>query len=395
MFAYGVPPGPGGLGHHASHVLSSLAPLFPHLRLYGPLPVGRTSNLHPGVRLHAPPTLVSTWRRRYTWLRYMTGAYQQLVDESYGSWLGSELAERPFTQGYFLTQIARESLVVARRTGARTILDNPNGHIRDFREALRAEAERWTGWPYAGHPSEAMVERVEAEYDLADRIRVSSRWSKQSLVRRGIEESKIFIVPQAIDTDRFVPPTASARRDGPLRLVFVGSFSLGKGFQYLLQAIARLGAARFRLEMVGATGDPWSRRLLSRLSVGLDVVHAPGDPLAAYQRGELFVFPTLHDGFGLVAAEAMACGLPVVTTDCCGAAEWIQHGESGWVLPAGDDDALATALDHALGQRDRLGEFGKAARRAVEQLSATAGDDQLQKRIEESWSRPYTRGAAS
>jgi glycosyltransferase involved in cell wall biosynthesis len=228
-----------------------------------------------------------------------------------------------------------------------------------------------------------MVRRVEDEYRLADWIRVSSTWAKRSLIEGGVAEHKIIVVPQGIDLRRF-EPAQRAVRSGPLKLVFVGSVSLGKGFQYLLQAMTRIGARHVSLEIVGATGDPWSHRLLRRMSAGLNVALAPGDPIVAYQRGDLFVLPTLHDGFGLVVAEAMACGLPAIATDACGASEWIDDG-SGWVIPRGDGDALVAALDRALTQRHALAEMGRAARRAIEPLDARSIRLQLQHAVSRMW----------
>ena len=131
VLAYAVPPGLGGLGHHAADLLANLGPLFPRLRVYGPSSQTHEPPAAAGMEMHTPPPdLIPAWRRRYTWLRYMTGAHQQAHDERYGRWLATALAERPFERGYFLTQIARESLVLARRGGAQTILDSPTGHIR-------------------------------------------------------------------------------------------------------------------------------------------------------------------------------------------------------------------------------------------------------------------------
>src|SRR5262249_15964472 len=100
--------------------------------------------------------------------------------------------------------------------------------------------------------------------------------------------------------------------------------------------------------------------------LGLNVTVAPGDPVPAYHRAELFVLPSLEDGFGFVAAEAMACGLPVVVTDQCGAAEWLRPGETGWVIPAGAAESLAAVVEPAPANGGGLGEMGRAARLAVE-----------------------------
>jgi glycosyltransferase involved in cell wall biosynthesis len=382
VLAYTAPPGVGGLGNHARHVLAALVPAYPDLRVYGP--AAETENRRLTIRPTAPPTLVPDWRWRYTWFRYLTGRYRQATDSRWGQWLADELSKHPVEHAYLFTQIAREALLLARSRGIGTILDSPNGHIREFREKLCAESTRWTGWPYWGHPNDEMVARVEHEYELADHIRVSSHWAKHSLVSRGVSENKVFVVPQGIDVERFSAPERP-EPIGPLRLVFVGSISLGKGFQYLLRSMARLGPHRFNLEIVGGTGDTWSRRLFDRLKDGMEVIHSCGDPLGAYQRGELFVLPTVHDGFGLVVAEAMACGLPVITTEACGAAEWIAPNESGWSVPAGDEDSLTVALDGALAQRHELAVMGKIARRTAQRFEEQTVARELQQAISQRW----------
>jgi glycosyltransferase involved in cell wall biosynthesis len=374
VVAYPAPPGVGGLGHHAGSVLASLEGRVQSLRRFGPR---RDTPLPFGP--------VPAWRRQLTWLRYLHGRYQYAMDRRFGQWLASQLEDASFDRGYFFTQIAAESLAIGRQSGAKTILDNPNGHIRDFREKLVREFARWTDWPYWGHPTEAMVRRVEREYDMADWIRVSSRWAKESLVARGVDAAKVVVIPQTIDAERFRPAPVRAAPTGPLRVVFVGSFTLGKGFQYLLRAVKRAGTDRFSITMVGATGDPWCRRLLTDLSHDIQVEHHPGDPLAAYQNGEVFVFPTVHDGFGLVVAEAMACGLPVITTDCCGAADAIEPGRTGWVIPEGHEDAVLAALEAASSRRGELAMMGARARDAAVRLYAGGSEHRLASWIEEVW----------
>jgi glycosyltransferase involved in cell wall biosynthesis len=245
------------------------------------------------------------------------------------------------------------------------VLDNPNGHIRNFGEVYRRESLRWCAANYRGHPTGAMVDRVEQEYSLADRIRVSSNWAKASMVKGGVRAEKIDVFNQPIDLARFAP--ASARPpEGPLRLCFVGSLDLRKGFVHLLKAIRMLGSREVTLEMVGATGDRYCRRLFERERDGLQVASAPGDPVPAYRRAEIFVMPTLEDGFGFVVAEAMACGLPVVVTDCCGALELIRPEKTGWIVPAGNAQALADTIKHkVMPLRDRLAAMGALARRDV------------------------------
>lgn len=393
IVAYPATPTYGGLGQHSRQVLDALASVdTDRVEAFGP-PLPDGDPLGQRIMFGGAPPPMPAWYRRFTPYRYDTGRYQFAADTRFGRWLASALETRTVTRAYFLTQIAAEALHVAHARGARTIVDSPTGHVRDYREMLRRESERWVRWPYIGHPGTAMVDRVEGEYALADHLRVSSEWAKRSLVRHGVDAAKIFVAPQRVDIARYTPADAAIASSGPLRVSFVGSFSLGKGFQYLLEAVRRVGPQHVRLELVGATGDLWSRRLFERLSAGLDVVHTPGSPLETLHRSELFVFPTLHDGFGLAVVEALACGLPVITTDACGAAEWLAGTEAGWTIPAGNLESLVAALDRVLTERSRLSERRTAARQVAERLSASEPTAALAAGISACWTSQARRAS--
>ena len=181
-----------------------------------------------------------------------------------------------------------------------------------------------------------------------------------------MEAAKINAIALPINLQRFHPLAQRPAREGPLRICYAGTLSLRKGFVYLLQAMRAVGAEDVCLEVVGATGDRWCRALFARERAGLSVKDCPGDPLPAYQRAELFVTPTLEDGFNLTAAEAMACGIPVIVTDACGAAQWVRDHETGWIVPAGNVEALAGALRQAMQRRGELAAMGREARVDVE-----------------------------
>jgi len=366
--AYAVAPGlNSGMGHHAAQVLAACAAARRPLLLLGPRAAGDVS----GAELRTPPPLVAGWRRRYTWLRYLHGRYQFLSDRRFGRWLASQV-QQELSGCYLFTQIASEALLELNRRNVPSLLDSPNGHIRHFREAVRKEAAIWLSGPYPGHPTLAMVDRVEEEYQLASHIRVASHWAAHTLRDRGVAHDRVSAVSHSVDLERFKPDETRTVASETLRIVFVGGLTLGKGFAYLLTAIRALRTRRIALEIVGGTGDPWCRRLFDGLRSNIDVTLAPGDPVAAYRRADLLVLPTLHDGFGYVVAEAMASGVPVVTTSCCGAAEWIEPDVSGWVVPAGNQDALTAAIDTAAAKRSRLHDMGRQGRRIAEERTRAA-----------------------
>lgn len=362
----GAPAGAGGLGGFAATVLRALAHGGATLHVLGPAPADARLAALPGVVWHVPPRLPLASVQRWTPYRWLTGAFQRHQDAHLGQWAAEQLERLRPSRLYAFTQVALEPLEWARRAGVPSVLDNPNGHIAGFRDVYVRETWHQARRPHLGHPTPAAVRRIEREYALASAIRVSSPWSRESMVRRGVPEGRIAVIDQLIDLERFRPPASRPAAEGPLRVCFVGSLDVRKGFHYLLRAIRRVGAGRVRLRIVGATGDRVSRQLFQRELQGLSVEAMPGDPRPAYADSELFALPTLEDGFGLVVGEAMASGLPVVVTEECGAAAWVEPGHTGWCIPAASEDALVATLEEALRHRPELPRMGERARAAVE-----------------------------
>jgi glycosyltransferase involved in cell wall biosynthesis len=310
-------------------------------------------------------------------LRWRTGQLGLLRDRGLGEWAAQEVQHLQPQSCYLFTQVALETLRWAQREGVPTVIDNPNGHIRNFQQICERESQRWFGKKFRGHPTAEMVERVEEEYSLADRIRMYSRWGKASMTGFGVPEDKVHILRQTVNLDRFRPREDRQSTTGPLRVCYVGSLDLRKGFVYLLKAIRAVGAKHIQLRIVGATGDRHCARLLAKESAGLQVQIAPGDSLPAYQRSELLCVPTLEDGLPFVLVEGMACGLPVIVSQEAGASECVQPGRSGWIVPPADADALAAALGDAIRNRKNLWEMGRKARADVERYAGPAQLHQL------------------
>jgi glycosyltransferase involved in cell wall biosynthesis len=307
--------------------------------------------------------------------RIWIGREQHRVDREFGRTTLDHVRRASPVRCYGFTQVSLESAAWSKEQGIDFFLDNPNGDIRNVRAVYESESWHWCSVPFLGHPTSAMVHRVEQEYALATRIRVSSEFARKTMIARGVPAAKVDVIPQFLDLAKYRKPSGLEwlQPTGPLRVCFVGSLDLRKGFVYLLRAIRKVGPERVTLRIVGNTGDPWCRRLFERESRGLDVRLEPGDPLPAYRWAELCIMPSLEDGFGFVVPEAMASGIPVIATDQCGAAEWLRHGENGWVVPFATRerrvDALADRLEFALAHRASLRDMGAAALDSVSNLA--------------------------
>jgi glycosyltransferase involved in cell wall biosynthesis len=373
---YGTAPGIGGLGHCVSAAVTAIAQPGREVYALGPANNGAWSlpGGTPQVQWIESPT-ISPALMRYTWLRWRTDHSNLLRDRRLGRWASARVQELRPDRVYLLTQVALETLRWAKSAGVRTILDNPNGHIRNYWEVCEKESQRWFGKRFRGHPSRAMIERVEEEYSLADKIRVYSNWAKRSMTEYGVPDCKIEIVRQTLNLERFYPPLKRPNPSGPLRVCYVGSLDLRKGFVYLLRAIRRIGPEQVHLTIAGATGDRDCASLLRREIAGLNVNVLAQDSLHVYQQSEVLVVPTLEDGLPFVLVEGLACGLPVIVTDQAGAAECVRQEESGWIVRAADVEELTAALSNAIERRSELAEMGRRARTDVEDY---AGSQQLE-----------------
>ncbi len=212
----------------------------------------------------------------------------------------------------------------------------------------------------------------------ADHLVMSSRSTQQEFVRHcGVVPERMTLVYLGIDLQRFesLPNRIEARRqlglpgEIPL-LLYVGFSTPRKGVEYLAQAL-RVMQTPAHLVMVGKWEANYPERFLAALGDARPRVHlvgyVPDDDLPAYfAAADLFVLPTLLEGFGIPLVEAMAAGLPLVTTSGGSAGE--VAGDAGVIVPPADSGSLAKAMDRVLndpGLARRLGETGRERARTL------------------------------
>jgi phosphatidylinositol alpha-1,6-mannosyltransferase len=216
----------------------------------------------------------------------------------------------------------------------------------------------------------------------ADRVLVPSLYSARIAGERyGVPESKIGVVPEAIDLRMWKELRSAlshAREpesgDGGRTILSVARQYPRKDTATLLMAMPRVLAARpgVRLAVVG--GGPELRRLRKlgeRLGLGDAViwhgeVRDDEDVRKSFFEADVFCLPSLQEGFGIVFAEAMAAGLPVVAARAGAAPEVIEDGVTGILVPPGDHVAVSEALIQLLDDSDARGRMGSAGSRHAE-----------------------------
>jgi starch synthase len=208
--------------------------------------------------------------------------------------------------------------------------------------------------------------------ECATYIRAISELAKQSFVERGVPAEKIRVVLPAIDLDHFKPV---AKKDDVFRVLAVLTIDPRKGAYYLLKAFEKAAIPNSELVIIGATGDPWSRRMLdefkSRVSnIRIQSADVLKDPIeATYGQASVFVHPAIEDGFALACGQALACGKAVITSQHTGAAQLITNGQNGYVLPIRDVDGLVDRLKHLAANDSLLARMSVAAPLSVAHLS--------------------------
>lgn len=250
------------------------------------------------------------------------------------------------------------------------VLTALNTHIDHVAEVLEEE-HRLLGIRSPGFVHPRMRKRVRREVECATLIRAVSEVSRQSFIERGVPAEKIQVVLPAVDLEYFRPV---AKKDSVFRVLAVLTIDSRKGAYYLLKAFERAAIPNSELVIIGATGDRWSHQLLQsylgRLSnirvQRADVLRDPID--ATYGQASVLVHPAIEDGFGLAVAQALACGIPVITTRQTGASQLITEGRDGYVLESRDVDGMVDRLQRLAQNDSLLKQMSEAAPRAVAHL---------------------------
>lgn len=212
----------------------------------------------------------------------------------------------------------------------------------------------------------------DAEIALADHILTASAMARDTYLADGIPGERVHEVPLGADLRVFTAGSApSVAASRPLRFLYVGKITRQKGIDTLLQAFITANTdASAQLSLVGPPGDAQSL-VAARAADGIEVHGSkpPRELAGHYRNADCLVLPSRFDSFGMVVAEALACGLPVIVSDMVGAKQLVHEGRNGWVVPVGDVDALAARLRWCMEHRHTLTEMRVAAAQSAQQAS--------------------------
>jgi len=247
---------------------------------------------------------------------------------------------------YCYEDVAVNTFRKAKSLGKTCIYDLPIGHWRAMHELLDEERKKLPDWAMTlggFNDSKEKLERKDEELRLADKIYVASSFTKRSLKDYPLPLAEIEVIPYGF------PPvnkqrTYRAFEGRKIKALYVGGLSQRKGIAYVFDAVKGL-EDKVELTMVGQgniDNCPALRNSLSNVNYIPSLPHDKILDLMATQ--DVFIFPSLFEGFGLVITEAMSQGTPVITTDRTCGPDLITHGKDGWIVEAGTSEPIKDLL---------------------------------------------------
>lgn len=288
------------------------------------------------------------------------------VYQKHDQWVANNLdkaKKEGITGVYAYEDGALDTFTKAKQLGLYRLYDLPIGYWKSARLLMQKEFEinpEWATTITGFNDSPAKLDKKDKELALADVIFVASSFTKKTLEDYSGILPEIKVIPYGF-------PEVKQKKDYPslvnrkLKILFVGGISQRKGISYLFEAVEGL-ESKVELTFVGHKSVSNCKVLneaLEKHNWILSLSHE--QVLACMCEHDVFVFPSLFEGFGLVITEAMSQGIPVITTDRTAGPDLIKDGVDGWIVPTGSSLAIKTILLSILEKPELLEQMGLAA----------------------------------
>jgi glycosyltransferase involved in cell wall biosynthesis len=298
-------------------------------------------------------------------------------------WAAREFGRRVVQAGfgnaaavYVLNGAGQEILGAAACQGRYKVLEQISAPRGLYDRLYNEEVATWPGWealPNRDELADEVIAREQSEWQLADKIVCGSQFVNDSLIKGGQTAGKCTVVPYGVDLQSESP---QRREDGgSFNVLFCGRVSLMKGVPYLATALRTLNSKHIRCRMAGEDLSARTANGLKNVAELLGVV--PRSEMSRlYAWAHVFVLPTLCEGSATVCYEALAAGLPVITTPNAGSV--VRDGVDGFVVPIRDSEALAAGLERlavnrALYEQMSHNAFSRSLEFTVDQYASRLG----------------------
>lgn len=277
-------------------------------------------------------------------------------------WLVAQQLKKDDDYQFFISWSSKSltSGTIAQQRGKTFLLERGSTHILHQRQILTEEYQRF-GLTYAF--DQRVIDRELEEYDAADYIVIPSRFVKETFIRNGIDENKLFVNPYG--TSAFFKPIPQPPGPRPLRVLYLGGMTIRKGLPYLFEALNTLSVRHIPFEawFIGSIDEPVKRILDKEIKGNWKTFgHVDHYRLSEYlSQCDVGVQPSTEEGLSMVIPQMLACGLPVIATPNTGAGEVVTDGVNGYIVPVRDPAAIADRLEQLFTNPGLLGTLQRNA----------------------------------
>jgi alpha-maltose-1-phosphate synthase len=339
---------------HSHGALQAVFSGYPHFKLKNEAIPSNLIHTFPWIQV---PYMAFPWRHQLP--KSIVWQWELMTAVPLDAWIARNLPPCDVYVG--LSGSSLRAGKKAHQLGARYVCDRGSAHIRVQDTLLREEHQIW-GMPYAGIDPRTIA-REEAEYAEADCVTIPSTFAYRSFVDQGVAPEKLRLLPYGVNLSRFEPVATPAT--DRFDILYVGAMSLQKGVQYLVRAYQKLQHSNKSLTFVGTPSEALMSILKQRgfWSDDISVLgHMPQAELkTVMSKSHVMVLPSIQDGFGMVMAQAMACGCPVIASCHTGAEDLFTDGKEGYIVPIRDMDSLAQRLQTLADNPQIRAEMGRQA----------------------------------
>lgn len=270
---------------------------------------------------------------------------------------------------------AAATFAAAKERGWQCLYDLPIGYWRVAHRIYEEEKEREPAWACTltgALDSPEKLARKDDEIGLADAVYVASQFTRKTIESApGAAGKPVHVIPYGapLGAAGMEPPAPSGSAGRKLRVLFVGSLGQRKGLSYLLDAVAMLPQT-VELTLIGMKTAEDCAPLNEAVKRHRWIPTLPHDEvLREMERHDVFVFPSLFEGFGLVLLEAMSRGLPIIATEHTAGPDLIGAGNGGFIVPIRSAAAIAEKLDLLAADRELLSAMREAARETAQRFT--------------------------
>jgi glycosyltransferase involved in cell wall biosynthesis len=317
------------------------------------------------------------------------GHHRETLMHSRDKWFQNKLPQYLIEEADVVISYDTFSWILAARclkVGKPFILDASIAHPIAKEQVYDSIRRRFPAWAAQVAPKREKYIALEVrEMKLATQIVVASQFTKSTYVQNGVDSNKIFLNAYGINQDFFkskwqaeaslsngsqsgspIVPAVRGGKSAALVFYFFGTVNARKGIPWLCEVWARFNSRypNCRLILAGYGKVPKGFDFPEGVE-RIGFVH-PQDRLQHFHKADVFVFPSYFEGFAQVIIEALACGLPVITTTHTAGPDFVTPGAEGFVVTPGEDDELMEAMSFFAENADCIEPMGRQARRVVE-----------------------------